>query len=84
MDINEIQDLKSTVDRIGDRQFATTEKKIKFAIVLVMTLMVGWVLALQYQSYMQSFATTKVEMVRKFYPIPNVPMWKIVMVNENE
>lgn len=82
MDINEIQDGKTAYDRIGDRQFSTTKKKVKFAIMLVVTLAILAILALQWQTFLESFATNRTAMVKKHQKIENVPMWKIVQVTE--
>ena len=82
MDLNEIQDFKTSEYRIGDRQFSTTRKKVRFAIVLIITLVILAIATLQWQTFLQSFATTRSEQVKKFTKIENVPMWKIVVVTE--
>ena len=76
------QDRYDSYDRIGNRQFSTTRKKVRFAIMLIITLAILAILSLQWQTFLQSFATTREEQVRKHVKIENVPMWKIVQVTE--
>ena len=83
-DLDEIQNYKSTYKRyqMPDRQFSTTRKKLRFALMLIITLIILSIATLQWQTFLQSFATTRAEQVKKFTKIENVPMWKIVQVTE--
>lgn len=82
MDINEIQDTRTSFDRVGDRSYSTTEKKIKCLLVAILIFGIGYLIASQIQEYLQSFATTKKDMVEKFYPIENVPEWRAVVTKK--
>lgn len=87
MDINEIQDTRSSFDRVGDRTLRSWKNEFirEPVIVIALILTIGWLAvttANLLNDYMATFSTTKEAMVEKFYPIENVPMWKIVQVTE--
>lgn len=70
-------DTKKRFERIGDRTFKTVSGRYKFGVLFMIIIMLGYTIAGQIQDYIKSFATTKTEMVAKFYPIENVPTYKI-------
>lgn len=76
-----MEDLKTSVDRIGDRQFKTTRKKVKLLIVLIITILSWSIFATVYQNYIMSFNKSKMQVVKNYQLINNIPQWKITFKN---
>lgn len=62
---------------IPDQSLATPYNRLIVAILLLIYILNGIYLATQIQEYLKSFHTTRETQVSKFYPLSDVPQWKI-------